>query len=275
MDGDEAPVDGTEMNERVAIRWRRNYTIVDGGVSARCIKGRIHYVTKRRASQLIKSGVAELFTEHKMAFVFDRLCEHYGRLQVTGAKDLNAAYMDLCASEYATYKDYLNRPRKILDLGCGLGRVAVWLSYALKNPAAEFILADGNQDDPKETPQYGWNASNWYNNLATTERFMCLNGVKNFRLFDLRNEAIESLSGLDLVISMLAVGFHYPIEPYLDALAGASSKNVVMVFGLRQRMTYDLRDYTKRLFKDAEIIQIRAGGYKTKQDRVLILKGLK
>ena len=41
-------------------------------------------------------------------------------------------------------------------------------------------------------------------------------------------------SNIDLVVSVLSVGFHYPIEDYIEVLKDITTKNAILVFGVRR-----------------------------------------
>lgn len=170
--------------------------------------------------------------------------EELAKQQVTQLKDDPEYFDKLCAAECRCYFEpyFQKKPKIILDLGCGIGRTSVWLDkVSVWRP--KFILADYNGDNPA----YGWNPKDGkYNKLYSTHIFCGGNGVlqEDFFLYNLEN-GIEKLSmpplwaedgyvGIDLVISTLAVGFHYPIEQYIDFFHSEICKNTFFIFGLRE-----------------------------------------
>jgi len=217
-------------------------------------------------------------------FQFAAPMEEYARLQVThaGAGGLARAYADLCAREARAYWNHIeHKPRRVLDLGCGLGRAGVYFDWLFDIPAghdAHYIFADSSVPRTRGKLRYGWNPDEWYNSLALTGEFAALNGVASFETFDLRKQNLRSLKDIDVVLSFLAVGFHFPIESYMAALLDILSKDCVLVFGIRQHR----QKYTAKTFDDffetcaiVELPPLAADSYRTKQDRLLILKGLK
>lgn len=173
-------------------------------------------------------------------------------------------YLKLSQSEYDAFKEYIDAPKNILELGCGLGRMSIFLNHQLEQEA-KFILADFSLYS--ENIKYGWNPKeSYYNNLEYTEKFAKLNNLHNFNLFDLKNDDISRLSNVDLVMSFLSVGFHYPIEQYFLKLLKITSDDAVMIFGIRNDIDID---FYKKYFNN---VIINNNTVNTKE-RILILKG--
>lgn len=194
--------------------------------------------------------------------------------QVTGAEDISLAFDQLCKVEYEAYKPFLNKPKKALDIGCGLGRAGVYLFRQLSNPhETEFLFADGTGKLKKDGDPYHWNPSGgWYNDLAMTSRFASRNGMRNFRTINIIENELAKEREIDLVISMLAVGFHYPIESYLQMLFGITSKECVFIFGIRDNPQKYSAETFDEYFKSCLIVNVGKSQQQTNQRRILILK---
>jgi len=169
--------------------------------------------------------------EFKISEKFKKLIN----LQITQTVgDDYSYYEQLSQIQFDAIKKHIDNPKKILDLGCGLGRMSIYLNYMLKNPDIEYILADGSCGDIPVKQKYGWNpAGGFYNDLQLTEEFVKANGVYNYSILDLSKETICSLKDVDMVMSFLSVGFHYPIEPYLKDLIKIANNDAIFVFGVR------------------------------------------
>lgn len=200
-----------------------------------------------------------------------KIKEKYFKLlnfQITQTKEDLSFYEKISKAEYLAIENYIDKPEKILELGCGLGRVSIFLNSQLNN-SPKFFLADFSEVSNKV--KYGWNPKDSkYNNLELTEQFCTENGLNNFEILDLSKNKLDKLSNIDMVISMLSVGFHYPIEEYINQLIKISSKNVTMIFGVRKGI-YN-QDSFKNLFLETKILQI--SNIDIKED-ILILKNIK
>ena len=77
--------------------------------------------------------------------------------------------------------------------------------------------------------------------MWATTAFMEAKGVKHYRLFNILEDDWTLLPELDLVVSLLSVGFRFPLAP-------------------------ELAKFSKRLTKDARLVfQVRKGKYQVEQ----------
>lgn len=167
------------------------------------------------------------------------------KLQVTQLKrgNMRSYYEDLSKSEYTQIKDQIHNPKTVLELGCGLGRMSIYMNYYLKDDSIKYILADF--DVLKKHPKYSWGQGNqFYNKLELTREFCKLNNLTNIELFDLGKRKISELENIDIIMSFLAVGFHSPIEDYIKDLVNIISDNYVLFFGIRRGK------YTEKSFEE-------------------------
>ena len=186
-------------------------------------------------------------------------------LQVTQLqKKQDDYYLKISESEYSRIKDIIREPLNVLELGCGLGRFSIYLNSQLNyNP--HFILADFSKISKKI--RYGWNPQeSYYNDLSLTAEFCEDNGLQSYEVFDLAKQSIKDLKEIDLVMSFLSVGFHYPIEQYIEDLGNITSDGAILIFGIR------VGAYTEKSFPNfskAKILPIN--DIKTKEE-ILILR---
>lgn len=148
--------------------------------------------------------------------------------------------------EWSLIREWICNPRRILDLGCGFGRCGTF--FGMQFPSAEIYFADRTQMD---TPIHGWNPPDeWYNDMDATRRFTQANLRDTSRLnyVDLKTKPIESLPLMDLIVSFNAVGFHFPIEPYLNDLLQISHPESVWCLGIRNGK-YDEKTFKSHFHK--------------------------
>lgn len=185
--------------------------------------------------------------------------------QVTQTKVDLDFYNKMSESEYNAFRNYIDSPTSVLELGCGLGRMSIYLNSKLKNNP-HFILADVTAQSDKV--RYGWNpGESYYNDLDLTAKFCKMNGLPSFSTFDLNSRKITELENIDLVMSFLSVGFHYPIEGYLEDLIKITSKDAVMIFGVRSGI-YSSKDFEDK-FSQVDFINNQIEETK---EQILILR---
>jgi len=181
-----------------------------------------------------------------MKFKFPDESQGFAERQVTQITKDSEFYSAISNSEYHLISEYIDQPKTILELGCGLGRMSVYMNWMLQDTDIHYILADSTCDVFPAKVKYGWNpASGFYNDLAVTESFCKLNGLTNFEILDLQYGSLNAFSDISLVMSFLSVGFHYPIDMYLETLMDITSDDAVMIFGIRKGQ-YDVNDFNDK-----------------------------
>jgi len=189
-----------------------------------------------------------------MQFKFPQRSYDIAKKQVTQITKDSDFYETISKSEYKAISRHIDNPKTVLDMGCGLGRMSVYLNWMLRDDSIHYILADSTSGRIPEKVRYGWNPdSGFYNDLKETFDFCRLNGLNNFETFDLKEQKLDTLNDVDLVMSFLSVGFHYPIELYMNKLLEISSPKCVMIFGVRKEK-YNIESF-KSIFSDISIIE--------------------
>lgn len=132
-------------------------------------------------------------------------CLPYFRYQRTGVR---TDYANILASEFDMIEPYLPESvNSIVDIGCGMGGIDVYLHR--KYPDARITLIDGDGHEAGIKPEYGFvDNYNTYNSRSATESLLHANGVHGFEWAE--PEHIDA----DLIISLLAWGFHFPLKTY-------------------------------------------------------------
>ncbi len=199
---------------------------------------------------------------------------------------LNSATMHISQMEYdedsfdiisekelEAFKDKVKKPKTILDLGCGLGRMSVYLYHICNLIDSKFILADGNSFPPKiNNKMFGFSRKKrFYNSLHQTRMFCEHHNLGHFELFNLEEKDISELSNIDFVMSFLSVGYHFPLEDYIHSLLKISSNDCVMVFGVREGLY--LPNMFDHLFKSVEIRSIDYTSHGSDNEELLICSG--
>lgn len=196
-----------------------------------------------------------------------------GKFSGFAGRQVGHDYNKQCEVEFNAIKGFIGTPSRILELGCGLGRMSVYMNWKLGDPNAHFILADANEIT-HESNISGWNPGrDFYNNMQTTKDFCNENGLDNLSLFDINRDNPSDIGKVDLVYSFLAVGFHFPIEESLPKFWSCLTPNSTLIFGVRQKRysVVEFADY----FEESYLVQSFVNDYprQTRKQNFLILKG--
>ena len=144
------------------------------------------------------------------------------------------SYID--CKELALSQDFLSKlnPKNVLELGAGLGRVSVFLKNRFNWNDTNFFLLDGNSGN-KQLSGLRKMGKDFYNSLGSTRDFCLANGIKEKNLFLINAEEDIKLpeNKFDLCYSYKAIGFHWPINPYLDMIQHSMLKGSYLLFELR------------------------------------------
>jgi len=138
-------------------------------------------------------------------------------------------------SEIEGIEGYLKdlNPKIALDVGSGIGRASVFLFKYFNWKDTLFVLADGDSGD-KQLSGIRTGESDFYNSLEVTGLFCRSNGMENVEIFNLEKCKWEDLSYRpDLVYSFLALGFHWPINSFLEDIHPLLKNSCLLIFGLR------------------------------------------
>jgi len=154
--------------------------------------------------------------------VLARLCA-WPRLRAAVAlacrgREVKRSYLAELEREYEDIKPWLpDQVRGVLDIGCGIGGIDVMLfRHYGRASFIQFFMLDRTR--VSDHVHYGFGTDEvFYNSLEVTERVLERNGIPidNVHLRE-ANGRIRIERPLDLVVSLLSWGFHYPVEAYLE-----------------------------------------------------------
>ena len=166
--------------------------------------------------------------------------------------NINKLAEELFQKEFETLKHFLpNDIKNIMDIGCGLGIINIFLDRLYKNEA-NFHLLDKNRIDNKI--KYGFN-SNYesYNSLNETKKILLDNGLVSNRIniYDVQKD-INISQKIDLVISLKSMGYHYPFENYVQLFKTCCKKDVTFIFDIATNQYNS--DFFEKYFEEVQII---------------------
>lgn len=136
-------------------------------------------------------------------------------------------------AEYLAIEGLLKelKPKRIADIGCGYGFFDL---FAAKSLNAEVVLIDLEQNDLRH---FGFREEGAaYSSLKVAREFLIANKVpaKHIECLNPRDTPPETIQPVDLVVSFLSCGFHYPVDSYLTMLDKALEPGGAAIFDLRE-----------------------------------------
>jgi hypothetical protein len=163
-------------------------------------------------------------------------------------KDGDHVYSETSEREHKMIVDYLPLyPKVIMDIGGGLGRVAIRLNAFYNLASINYIVADRTGFPTKNTGDYNPEEDQYYNDLELTASFCMLNGIKTMETFDTEKDDWSKLPPVDLIISQFSFGFHVSLDRYMERMYACLAPGGTMMFGIGWHKSYDEHSF-KHLF---------------------------
>jgi hypothetical protein len=149
----------------------------------------------------------------------------------------------------------MQKPAKILEIGPGLGRSAVFFSKKLDWNGSQIYLYDANGSGTKYKGKYyaadkQTLEQTFCGNLNMLRHVLDFNGVKNFTVIDARETSLKQLPGpYDLIYSFYSIGFHWSLERFMDDLRPLMHDRTIAIFTVPRgyRGFPELRIYNPRV----------------------------
>lgn len=135
-------------------------------------------------------------------------------------EEIKEDYLTEIYDEFYVIKDYLPETvRSILDVGCGIGAINLFLSSYYDDDTPIFYLFDKTEVSNSVYYQFEEEAA-FYNSLDLAEKVLKENSVneRNIYTLDADDFNLSELKEVDLCISLISWAFHYPLETYLDSV---------------------------------------------------------
>ena len=166
---------------------------------------------------------------------------------------INKSFYRDISIEFDRFKSYLPNPvNNILDIGCGVGAINIFLNKFYEN-RPKFHLLDKNYVSNKIVYGFKKSKTEGYNNLEVTKKFLEANDIslKNIYTYDADKNELKVIK-YDLVISLVSWGYHYPIETYIKYLKESSNEKTVFIFDIADE--YVSIEDVKKYFNKIDIV---------------------
>lgn len=122
-------------------------------------------------------------------------------------------------------------PKRVADIGCGYAFFDLFVAKDLKS---DVVLIDLESNEHRH---FGFKSEGAaYSSLARATELLRANGVlaKQISTINPRDKAPETIKPVDLAVSFLSCGFHYPVDLYLPFLDKVLVPNGAAIFDLRE-----------------------------------------
>jgi hypothetical protein len=169
---------------------------------------------------------------------------------------IEQAYVHQIKSDFNVVRSYLpSTAASVMDIGCGIAALDVFLFERYREQNPEMLLVD--RSEVSNEIYFGFRSeAAFYNSLDRAKRTLLANGVPEhrIRLFKAPEDGqLPDVAPLDLVISILSWGFHFPIGTYLDSVCDRLAHNGRVIVDVR-RKTDGLETARGSLFKAVDHI---------------------
>ncbi len=138
----------------------------------------------------------------------------------------------LIGAEFKALGGLLGRlaPRRLADIGCGYAIFDLFVYHSL---GCDLLLIDIEQTGDRHFGFMEQGAG--YSSLATAVRFLTANGVPESRISTWNPNREDAPDGapLDLAVSFLSCGFHYPVDMYMPFFRFAVAETGAVILDLR------------------------------------------
>ncbi len=138
--------------------------------------------------------------------------------------------------EFLNIKSVLPKSAKaILDIGCGVAGIDIFLSRHYGNVIDIFLL---DKTIVEKSIHYNFEKTgSFYNSLGAAGEFLVENNVPRSRIHYAEvtpNNNIPFNASYDIILSLISWGFHYPISTYLDQAYDRLNEGGVLILDIRK-----------------------------------------
>lgn len=149
--------------------------------------------------------------------------------------------MDEIAANFAAILPIFEkvRPRRLADIGCGYAFIDLMIHHLY---GTKLVLIDIEKTDAIYF-RYHEKAAG-YSNLATARAFLEANGVPAKSILTLNPDRsdIARAPKVDMAMSLLSCGFHYPVATYMDFFRSHVGKAILLDIRRRRPEGRDLME---------------------------------
>jgi hypothetical protein len=151
--------------------------------------------------------------------------------------EISNGYYTEIEKVFNTLKPHISKnTQSILDIGSGLAGLDVFLWSLLQKNQPKIYLLDKTKVEKKIWYEFKSHGA-FYNSLDLAKKNLMSNGVESSNITVIEapnNGIIKNIKNIDLVISTISWGFHYPVDLYIDSVLSLMSKKGVLIIDVRK-----------------------------------------
>jgi hypothetical protein len=161
------------------------------------------------------------------------------------------------------------KPKKILEIGPGMGRSLVFFSKKLGWEDSDLHAYEGEGNTPKYTHMGPRFDDSYCGDITALRSVLDFNGVQNVTIFNAADVRLEHLPGrpYDLLYSFYSIGFHWSLEHFLDDILSLLHDRSIAVFTIPP----EFQPFPKLTELSHQIINCKAAWPKNRWLKLLIL----
>jgi len=152
-------------------------------------------------------------------------------------EQIKAAYIRDMLGEYESIKPHLPPDvSTVLDIGCGVAGIDVLLHQHYQgSPNLQFLLLDRTEVNTTIYYQFHEQGA-FYNSLSAAKETLEANGIvsKNIHLIEASEDMQIPVEQVDLVISLISWGFHYPVSTYVEKVWKHLNADGTLIIDIRK-----------------------------------------
>ena len=171
------------------------------------------------------------------------------------AAQIKRLYAEDMQREYATFQGWLPAHcQRVLDVGCGVAGINVLIQRHYGAQPLDLHLLDKSEVARRVFYLFKERGA-FYNSLAVARDLLVANGIPSHGIHTLEATAHSTIAidaPVDLVLSLISWGFHYPVQTYVERVHALLSDAGVLILDLRRGT--DGEAVLRRYFARVELI---------------------
>ena len=139
------------------------------------------------------------------------------------------------------------RPKRILDIGAGMGRSSIFFVKKF-GWNCHLDLYDGDGDTlryPIDGPKF---PDSFCGSLSCLRRLMEFNKIENYKIINASETPLENLGTYDIIYSFYSVGFHWSLIHFMSDLKNLCHHRTRLMFTVPEKFNYVLPGFRYKLY---------------------------
>lgn len=178
-----------------------------------------------------------------------------------------------CWGEYIALHEYLLKipnPKKVLEIGPGMGRSVIFFKKQLEWGKTEYHLYEGEGNKTKYTTLGPRCNDSFCGSISALKQILEYNNINNYKIlepekFDFKLSALPG--PYDIIYSFYAIGFHWSLEHYIDDILKNMHEETLAFFTVHN----DFIEFEKLRKVNFKVIDYRVAYPANKIFKILVM----